>query len=136
MPRRRRRADAGTAGEVYNIGGRAERENIEIVRRLCALVDELFAAEVALRERFPAAPAARGQLCETLIRFVTDRPGHDRRYAINCDKASRSLGFNPSIAPEHGLRATLRWYVDNEPWWRQVMSGEYRQWTRRQYGIE
>jgi dTDP-glucose 4,6-dehydratase len=126
----------GTAGEVYNLGGRAERENIAIVRRLCALADELFAADAGLRARFPISPAAQAQRCETLIRFVADRPGHDRRYAINCDKAAAVLGFEPSVAPEEGLRATLRWYVDNEPWWRQVMSGEYRQWTRRQYGIE
>jgi dTDP-glucose 4,6-dehydratase len=124
----------GGVGEVYNLGGRAERENIGIVRGLCALADELFAADASLRERFPASPAAKGQQCETLIRFVTDRPGHDRRYAINCDKASRALGFDPSIALEQGLRTTLRWYVDNEAWWRQVMTGEYLRWTEQQYG--
>ncbi len=126
---------SGAAGEVYNLGGRAERENLEIVRGLCALADELLAADATLRARFPASPAARGQPSQTLIRFVTDRPGHDRRYAINCDKAASALGFRPSVVLEEGLRATLRWYLDNEDWWRQVMTGEYRRWTEQQYGI-
>lgn len=125
----------GNPGEVYNIGGNSECENIHIVRTLCSLADELFAASPTLRQRFPTSPAARGMPCASLIQFVTDRPGHDRRYAIDCTKAARQLGFSASVSIEDGLRETLRWFVDNEEWWRQVTSGEYRHWTSTQYGF-
>jgi dTDP-glucose 4,6-dehydratase len=110
----------GRVGEVYNIGGRAERENIWLVRELCRLADQSFAADADLRKRYPACSAARGQACDSLITYVTDRPGHDRRYAINCDKAERELGFAPSVKIDQGLARTFAWYLANEAWWRRL----------------
>jgi dTDP-glucose 4,6-dehydratase len=125
--------DRGLPGETYNVGGRAETENIEIVRRLCTLADEWFAAEPELRTRFPACPAARGASAQSLITYVADRPGHDRRYAIDATKTERELSYAPKVGIADGLRATLRWYLDNEPWWRAVMDGSYRHWIATQY---
>jgi dTDP-glucose 4,6-dehydratase len=110
----------GRVGEVYNIGGRAERENIWLVRELCRLADEAFARDATLRQRFPSCPAARQQPCGSLITFVTDRPGHDRRYAIDCDKAERELGFTPRVKIGEGLARTLAWYLAHEDWWRRL----------------
>lgn len=124
----------GEPGQVYNIGGRCELQNIELVRALCRIADEEFAGNPELRRRFASCPAARGIGCETLIRFVKDRPGHDRRYAIDCTKIERELGFKPLVTLEQGLRATFAWYVANEQWWRLIMDGSYRQWIRQQYG--
>lgn len=112
----------GRPGEVYNIGGRAESENIELVRQLCSLADAAFATDATLVQRFPNAPAAHGQRSDTLIRFVTDRPGHDRRYAIDCGKAERELGFAPAMRLDSGLQQTLRWYLDHEHWWRALLA--------------
>jgi dTDP-glucose 4,6-dehydratase len=123
----------GAVGQTYNIGGRSERTNLELVRLLCRLIDEAFAADAALSRRFPEAPAAAGRSSESLIAFVKDRPGHDRRYAIDGRKIERELGFVPSVDLETGFRRTLRWYLDHEPWWRAVMDGSYRTWVRRQY---
>ncbi len=112
--------EKGTAGEVYNVGADAESRNIDLVKRLCVLAQQRFRAEPALAERFPACPAARGELNEALIRFVRDRPGHDRRYGIDCDRIERELGFRPSMSLDAGLAATFDWYVQNESWWRRV----------------
>ena len=117
----------GAVGQVYNIGGRAECENHDLIRRICSIVDDAFARRPELRERFPACPAAAGRSCSSLIRFVTDRPGHDRRYAINCDKIERELGFKRQVSLDDGLRGTVSWYLDNASWWRAVMDGSYRQ---------
>lgn len=125
----------GRAGETYNVGGGAERENIEVVRALCSLADELFRADRTLAQRFPDAPPSRGACSESLIRFVADRPGHDRRYAINCDKLRAELAYVPKVSFSDGLRRTVQWFVSNETWWRQVQSGEYRTWTSRHYGF-
>jgi dTDP-glucose 4,6-dehydratase len=111
----------GTAGETYNIGGRAECENLTLVKSLCAIADAAFKAQPALKSRFPRAPAASGTPSETLINFVTDRPGHDRRYAIDCSKAERELGFAPQTRIEQGLADTFQWYLDQEPWWRALL---------------
>ena len=78
-------------------------------------------------------PQAAGTGCEALIRFVADRPGHDRRYAVDTGKIERELGFEPNVAFEDGLLMTWRWYLDNEPWWRAVMDGTYRSWISTQY---
>jgi dTDP-glucose 4,6-dehydratase len=110
----------GRVGEVYNIGGRAERENIWLVRELCRLADQAFANNPGLRRLHPACPAARGLACDSLISFVTDRPGHDRRYAINCDKAERELGFAPAVNIDQGLARTFEWFLANEAWWRRL----------------
>jgi dTDP-glucose 4,6-dehydratase len=101
----------GRIGEVYNVGGRSERENIAIVRELCTVIDEKFAATPALRERFPKSPSAGGAGGASLISFVTDRRGHDRRYAINGSKLERELSFKPRHRLSQALRDTIDWYL-------------------------
>jgi dTDP-glucose 4,6-dehydratase len=123
----------GVVGEAYNIGGRSERTNLELVDLLCRLVDEAFAADGDLARRYPKARAASGRPSRELITFVKDRPGHDRRYAIDGRKIERELGFAPAERFDTGLRRTIRWYLENEAWWRGVMDGSYRTWVRRQY---
>ena len=123
----------GQAGETYNIGGNNELRNIDLVRELCAVCDQLFAADERIRARFPDAPGARGHSATELISFVADRPGHDRRYAIDASKIRRELGYQPGTSIDAGLRATLRWYLDNEDWWQAVMDGRYQQWIATHY---
>ena len=103
--------EKGRAGEVYNIGGGAERKNIEIVKAILSLLGKP----------------------ESLIRFVKDRPGHDRRYAIDPSKIKAELGWTPAHTFERGLEETVRWYVDNREWWQRVMSGAYRDYFDTQY---
>lgn len=103
--------ERGRAGEVYNIGGGAERKNVDLVRALLQLLDK----------------------SESLIRFVADRPGHDRRYAIDPGKVRSELGWKPAHTFEEGLAETVRWYVDNTAWWEHVHSGAYRQYFDSQY---
>jgi dTDP-glucose 4,6-dehydratase len=126
--------EAGQLGQTYNVGGRHEMKNIDIVRLLCRLVDETFTADRALAQRFPRSPAASGRPCGDLITFVKDRPGHDRRYAIDGTRIERDLGFCPRESFETGIRKTLAWYIANEPWWRGVMDGSYREWVQQWYG--
>ena len=109
---------AGRTGETYNVGGGAELENLELVRRLCAAADAAFVVQPELRERFPRCPAAHGEPCFSLLSFVADRLGHDRRYAIDARKIERELGYSAATDVRVGLGATLRWYLDHEPWWR------------------
>ena len=110
----------GAPGETYNIGGSNEQPNMTIVNRLCRLTDEAFEDAPDLKQRFPKAPPAGGQSSAQLITHVTDRPGHDRRYAINAEKARKELGYRPEITFEAGLKKTLHWYLENETWWRHV----------------
>ena len=105
-------AREGRVGESYNVGGRAERTNLEVVEAICAILDEM-------------RPRAKGAHRE-LITFVADRPGHDARYAIDCAKIERELGWRAKETFETGLRRTVRWYLDNEAWWRAIRSGAYR----------
>jgi dTDP-glucose 4,6-dehydratase len=128
--------EAGQVGETYNVGGRNEWTNIDIVRLLCTLVDEAFARDLSLAKRFPRSPAAAGRSGAELITFVKDRPGHDRRYAIEAAKIERDLGFYPRESFESGIRKTLDWYLAQEGWWRSVMDGSYREWVGYQYGIK
>jgi dTDP-glucose 4,6-dehydratase len=123
----------GREGEVYNIGGRAECENLQLVRLLCEHADGELAARPDLCSSFPACPAGTGGSAAALIRFVTDRPGHDRRYAIDCGKIERELGFAPTLSLSEGLRRTLMWYLGNAPWWQSVMDGRYQEWINTQY---
>jgi dTDP-glucose 4,6-dehydratase len=125
----------GREGETYNVGGRNEWKNIDIIRLLCDLVNEAFARDSSLAKRFPHSPAASGS-AEELIVFVKDRPGHDRRYAIDAGKIERDLGFTPRESFETGIRKTLTWYLGNEAWWRAVMDGSYREWVRVNYGVK
>jgi dTDP-glucose 4,6-dehydratase len=115
--------EAGPTGETYTVGGRCEMPNIAVVRSLCDLVDELAPP-------LPSGPR-RG-----LITFVKDRPGHDRRYAIDCAKIVARLGWAPEESFDSGLRRTVAWYLSNPEWVRQVRTGEYLEWIRRHYGPE
>ena len=114
--------ESGKAGEVYNIGGHNEWANLDIVRLLCRVMDERFAADEALAMRFPNAPQSRGANSDALIEFVTDRAGHDWRYAIDASKIERELGFAPDETFETGLAQTVDWYLNNEAWWRPLLS--------------
>ena len=105
-------------GETYNVGGRNEWRNIDIVRLLCRLVEDAFVNDSALAARFPDCPAAHGLSLEQLISFVPDRPGHDRRYAIDAGQIDRDLGFSPRESFETGIRKTVAWYLSHEAWWR------------------
>src|SRR3954447_4812939 len=125
---------AGQTGETYNIGGGNEWKNIDIVQLLCGLVDEAFAANPSLVLRFPQSANAQGRSTRELVTFVPDRPGHDRRYAIDSLKIQRELGFVPQENFESGIRKTLAWYLAHEGWWRAVMNGSYRDWVQVQYG--
>ncbi|HVQ07456.1 MAG TPA: dTDP-glucose 4,6-dehydratase [Allosphingosinicella sp.] len=126
--------EGGRAGETYNIGGGAELPNIAVIDAICAGVDDAFARDPALAARFPDAPAGRGEPSSSLKTHVTDRLGHDRRYAIDEAKVRAELGYAPARTFEEGFAETLAWYLANEPWWRAVMDGSYRRWIDRNYG--
>jgi dTDP-glucose 4,6-dehydratase len=110
----------GRPGETYNIGGRTEKTNLEVVNAICGILDEL-------RPDSPFAPHA------SLITFVKDRPGHDRRYAIDAGKIERELGWKPLETFETGIRKTVAWYLDHMNWVEDVTSGHYRQWVADHY---
>jgi dTDP-glucose 4,6-dehydratase len=112
----------GKPGETYNIGGGEELPNMAVIDRICAEVDTAFQTIDGLAARFPDAPAAKGLPTATLKTFVEDRKGHDRRYAIDETKARRELDYAPEHDFEEGLRGTLRWYLDNEAWWRPLQA--------------
>ena len=117
---------AGRAGETYNIGGHNEWRNLDVVTLLCELFDTRFAADPTLAIRFPDSPCAVGQSAKSLITFVTDRPGHDTRYAIDASKISDELGFVPAETFDSGLAKTVDWYLQNEDWWNAILDGSYR----------
>ena len=117
---------AGRAGETYNIGGHNEWRNLDVVTLLCELFDARFAADPTLAVRFPDSPCAVGQSAKSLITFVTDRPGHDTRYAIDASKISEELGFVPAETFDSGLDKTVDWYLHNEQWWKAILDGSYR----------
>ncbi|MEK9803767.1 MAG: dTDP-glucose 4,6-dehydratase [Curvibacter sp.] len=116
----RRVLAAGELGEVYNVGGWNEKPNIEIVQTLCALLDEL-------------RPRADGKSYREQISYVKDRPGHDRRYAIDARKLEKELGWKPAETFETGIRKTVQWYLDHADWVAHVQSGAYRDWVQKQY---
>jgi len=112
--------DAGKLGETYNIGGWNEKANIEVVNTICRILDEL-------------KPRADGKFYAEQITFVKDRPGHDRRYAIDASKVERELGWRPAETFDTGIRKTVQWYLDNPVWIEGVVSGSYRDWVEKQY---
>ncbi|RYE56932.1 MAG: dTDP-glucose 4,6-dehydratase, partial [Hyphomicrobiales bacterium] len=123
----------GRVGETYNIGGGEELPNMAVIDAICAAVDQAFQTNPSLSVRFPDAPAARGVPSMSLKTFVTDRPGHDRRYAIDERKIREELGYKPAKTFESGFAETLSWFLENEAWWRGVQDGSYREWIARQY---
>jgi dTDP-glucose 4,6-dehydratase len=112
--------EKGRLGEVYNVGGWNEKANLDIVHIVCGLLDEL-------------RPQSEGKSYSEQITFVTDRPGHDRRYAIDARKIERELGWKPAETFETGIRKTVQWYLDNQGWVNNVLSGDYRQWLETNY---
>jgi dTDP-glucose 4,6-dehydratase len=124
----------GESGEVYNIGGDGETTNMQIVRTICSLMDEAFVTHADLRAAFAASPAARGERARTLITHVRDRPGHDRRYAVDYRKAARDLGYAPAYNLAAGLRETVDWYLRNMPWWQALLGRNYQAWLETNYG--
>lgn len=112
--------EKGKLGETYNVGGHNERNNITIVKTICAILDEV-------------QPHPDGSYAD-LITFVKDRPGHDRRYAIDSTKLQTQLGWNPQECFETGIRKTVQWYLSHQSWVKNVQSGAYREWTAKQYG--
>ncbi|WP_028454712.1 dTDP-glucose 4,6-dehydratase [Chitinilyticum litopenaei] len=118
----RRVLAAGKPGETYNVGGWNEKANLDVVNTICALLDEL-------------QPRADGQSYATQISFVADRPGHDRRYAIDARKLESELGWKPAETFESGIRKTVAWYLANQDWVQNVTSGAYREWLSTQYGV-
>ncbi|MGB5009382.1 MAG: dTDP-glucose 4,6-dehydratase, partial [Candidatus Dechloromonas phosphoritropha] len=117
----RRVLEAGRAGEVYNVGGWNEKPNLEVVHTLCTILDEL-------------QPRPDGKSYREQITYVKDRPGHDRRYAIDASKIERELGWKPAETFETGIRKTVRWYLDNQAWVQNVTSGAYLSWVGMNYG--
>ena len=110
----------GVVGETYNIGGHNEKQNIEVVKTICKILDEL-------------KPQANGQAYESLITFVKDRPGHDLRYAIDATKIQNELGWTPTETFDTGIRKTVEWYLNNREWVAHIQSGEYQSWLEKQY---
>ena len=127
--------ERGRIGETYNIGGGNEQNNRDVVGLICDTLDRAFAADPELASRFPLCPAAARQSCRSLITYVTDRPGHDHRYAINAGKLADELSKRCSVDFESGLGQTIRWYLDQEDWWRDVISGSYKAWIDKNYGF-
>ena len=113
--------EKGKVGETYNVGGWNEKPNLDIVHTVCALLDEL-------------RPRTDGKPYKDQITYVTDRPGHNRRYAIDARKLERELGWKPAETFETGIRKTVEWYLANQPWVNNVLSGSYRDWVAQQYG--
>ena len=113
--------EKGNIGETYNIGGHCEKSNLEMIKTICAILDDVL-------------PDSRYKPLASLITFVRDRAGHDRRYAIDCSKIEKKLGWSPTESLEHGLRKTIEWYLTHADWVKSVQTGAYRDWVAKHYG--
>ncbi len=116
----RRVLEAGKLGETYNVGGWSEKSNLEVVNTICSILDEL-------------RPKSDGSSYASQITYVEDRPGHDRRYAIDATKLERDLGWKPVESFHAGIRKTVQWYLDNQEWTNDILNGSYRDWLKKQY---
>ena len=120
-------------GECFNIGGNNEWENINLVEHICSLMDNVFENNQNLQEKYPLATSAHKKQSKNLIKYVTDRLGHDRRYAIDATKSNNVLGFYPQETFESGIKKTVLWYLENEKWWTNILDGSYKQWIANHY---
>jgi dTDP-glucose 4,6-dehydratase len=127
--------ERGRTGETYNVGGGNERNNRDVVGLICDAINRAFAEDARLGSRFSSCPAATGRSCRALVNYVTDRPGHDHRYAIDATKLSGELGNQCRVDFESGLERTVRWYLEHEEWWRDITSGAYKAWIDKNYGF-
>lgn len=127
--------ERGRVGETYNVGGGNEQNNRDVVSLICDAIDRAFVEDANLSSRFPSCPAAAGHSCHSLISYVTDRPGHDHRYAIDATKLADELGNRCRVGFKSGLGQTVLWYLDQENWWRDVTSGAYKAWIDKNYGL-
>lgn len=123
----------GNTGDSYNIGGINEWTNIDIVKLVCELVDSRISESDALQKQYPNTPICNGKESKELIRYVKDRLGHDRRYAIDPSKSNREISYQPTESFRTGICKTIDWYLSNENWWRSVLSGEYKDWINQHY---
>ncbi len=121
--------ERGKVGETYNIGGENEWPNLRLVEELCELLDEIY----PVSENELITDNFKINSYKDLITFVKDRPGHDRRYAINCDKIKKELGWQQKMSFEEGLRKTVKWYLENREWVETIRSGEYKKWLKKNY---
>lgn len=115
--------ERGRVGEVYNIGGRCEMTNLDVVKSICEVLDTML-------------PQSKFRPHASLITFVQDRPGHDRRYAVDCGKIEQELGWSPKESFAGGLTKTIAWYLENEDWVDSIKTGDYRQWIKKHYGVD
>lgn len=126
----------GRIGENYNIGGNNEWTNIDIIKKVCRIIEERFSNKPSLIKKFPKAIKASLKQTDLLIKHTTDRPGHDRRYAINASKIFNELGYKPKDSFETGIVKTVDWYLENEAWWHAIMDGSYKNWVKEQYSTK
>ena len=115
----------GVLGHTYNIGGECEKENIEVVRKICEVLEEIYPSGKNIK--------LNGKKYKELIKFVKDRPGHDRRYSINCDKIKKDLGWRREYSFDDGIKKTIKWYIDNRKWVESIKTGEYKKWIDKNY---
>lgn len=123
----------GQVGEMYNIGGNNEWTNVDIVNLVCETVDKIILDDHSLQKIFPETPIVHRRESKSLINFVRDRPGHDRRYAIDATKSQTELGYIPQESFETGIKKTIRWYLENQIWWNAVVDGSYQDWIGENY---